>query len=320
MLIVLRMASWKHIKAISYKARRTHTSVFAVKSQEDSPKMLELRPSMAMSQEKQQSVRGLGYNMTYCWSSDTNILVVTFDEKTMVPTVQFVHQHISSLFGSHLQHGCTLLSYDLMFLPAILPITSNVLISHLVMVPTLLDAFISKMENQEYLTMKNQMRDLPLFNVKFISCKHLSFINAYTLAPEILSRFEGQTVVMYNAIMEDATIVKFVANWQKGNFAPNLKFLKLYLNFSHLFHPAVITNSLKIKIFFHSKRPPCFQYPVKNYFGAEETLLKHDLVVTTYVVRETDKVVASISVSEDRFDFCVWEWNETQMKEMGYIE
>ncbi|EFP04665.1 hypothetical protein CRE_31252 [Caenorhabditis remanei] len=173
------------------------------------------------------------------------------------------------------------------------------------------------MENQTYFTMKNKMKKLPLSYMKFLNFPHLNFINAYSLAPEIVLCFESRTAFLYNSKIENSEIDEFVICWQEGETVHNLKFMKTHLDSTHLFNPDTITSSVDIRKFSPLHEPPCFQFPVIEFFGAQETLQKHDLTMNTYVVRETDQIISSISISEDRFDFCVWELTEKQTARMG---
>ncbi|KAF1749640.1 hypothetical protein GCK72_026108 [Caenorhabditis remanei] len=317
---VIRRVPWKHVKAISYKNRRTHTSVLAVKSQADLTKVLEIRPSKRSSREILHLTASSGFNMTYNLPTDSEALTILFNDHGVNETSLFVHEHLGKLFGKHLQFGCILTSYDMIFLPAVVPITSNVLILHYNVDPEELNGHVANMNEQEYLTISNKMTLLPKNHQKYMTSKSLYFINTGSLAPDILQRFEGQDVVLLEAKCKVRHVIAFVDSWKKGNSSNNLKSLRIQLDSALSFRPETVSNFLKFKHFSVSRDPPRFCRTVRKYFGAEETLEEHDLTISTYVVRDTDKRVASISISEDRFDFCVWNWNERQMMEQGFID
>ncbi|PIC41709.1 hypothetical protein B9Z55_009037 [Caenorhabditis nigoni] len=127
---------------------------------------------------------------------------------------------------------------------------------------------------------------------------------------KVLRYFQGrQAILTCSGSFEIGGLIEFVNRWKSGEALRKLEYLEVVLRFKNRFPKTEILDAIGVKRLDETKQPPSHTVPRIcgwRYFDPNTDPIN----AHTYVVRETDNRVASISVRARSLRFGVW--NETE--------
>ncbi|EGT58611.1 hypothetical protein CAEBREN_16656 [Caenorhabditis brenneri] len=139
--------------------------------------------------------------------------------------------------------------------------------------------------------------DSKFFEIQNIICAHSGNITS-----SLLDRFTGRNLNLTNAVISSNEVVAALRKWTTGESLENLKTIYLHRE-TGLFNLADFLNQLEFKPWDPETRPKMYTYiGFIDYRGPVDCNCEHYLDI----VRETDKKIGSIQISDQYIYFVVW--------------
>ncbi|PIC41914.1 hypothetical protein B9Z55_009166 [Caenorhabditis nigoni] len=129
-----------------------------------------------------------------------------------------------------------------------------------------------------------------------------------------LRNFKGRQATLLKCECGFVELIKFMKRWRSGEALQNLEYLNLSLTFGR--HRNEVLSANWVKRTTATKRPPT--HSVADLSAPEPSYKPHTdpIISRTYIVRETDNRVASVSIQGKTFSFGVWEETEEEFLRM----
>ncbi|PIC41907.1 hypothetical protein B9Z55_009164 [Caenorhabditis nigoni] len=136
---------------------------------------------------------------------------------------------------------------------------------------------------------------------KFYQAESIVLTLNTNLVPPFLRHFQGRQALLICDRWNNLDLTEFMNRWKSGEGSRKLEYLSIR---SRVITRNEVLNAIGVKYIDESKTPPTHKLPklLHSGFGPNtEPIISH-----SYVVRETDNRVASVSIREDTFYFGVW--------------
>ncbi|KAF1768870.1 hypothetical protein GCK72_000683 [Caenorhabditis remanei] len=148
---------------------------------------------------------------------------------------------------------------------------------------------------------------------KFARTTVLDIDRTNRLAEDILSNFEGRQLFINKGIISDTAIIQFLNKWRLNEGYQNLEYLSITVcPFTHPLNPKQIMNSIPINRLDSSAQLPVYQFAKKDW---ARTWRIHKFTSQNYIVRDSDKHVASIIIKENNITFAASNMTEKEFLE-----
>ncbi|CAO4368920.1 unnamed protein product [Caenorhabditis nigoni] len=130
-----------------------------------------------------------------------------------------------------------------------------------------------------------------------------------------LRNFKGRQATLLKCECGFVELIKFMNRWRSGEALQNLEYLNLGLTYGAR-HVNEALSANWVKRTTATKRPPT--HSVADLSAPEPSYKPHTDPITsrTYIVRETDNRVASVSIQGKTFSFGVWKETEEEFLRM----
>ncbi|PIC55163.1 hypothetical protein B9Z55_000552 [Caenorhabditis nigoni] len=128
----------------------------------------------------------------------------------------------------------------------------------------------------------------------------------------MLSIFKGVKLFVRNAFLDESDVVNFMKKWKSGDGYENLEVVRMTVN--NNFHQLFNLNLERSLEAVNGKRfgstPPVFCFRKRK---SVHWYISEQFKSQFYIIRDTDGVVASVSITPESFDFGVWKMTETEL-------
>ncbi|CAO4368787.1 unnamed protein product [Caenorhabditis nigoni] len=149
---------------------------------------------------------------------------------------------------------------------------------------------------------------------KLYQAESISILQNNPTNPVNLGRFQGKQASFRCHTCEIFYLIEFLNRWKSGEAFQNLEHLNIIVNHTDCPLNGVL-NAIGVKYIDLVKTPPTHTLP-KVYFESGHKPNTDPIISHTYVLRETDNRVASISIEGTTFSFGVWNETEEEFLEM----
>ncbi|PIC42597.1 hypothetical protein B9Z55_009624 [Caenorhabditis nigoni] len=132
--------------------------------------------------------------------------------------------------------------------------------------------------------------------------------------PTFLRHFQGRQAFLscyYKWNILD--LIEFMHRWKSGEECRKLEYLKMELSINEIPQDQIL-NALGVKHIDESNTPPTHELPLAFWSGFDPNT--DPIVSHSYVVRNTDNRVASVSIQNNWFCFGVWKETEQEFLRM----
>ncbi|CAO4369369.1 unnamed protein product [Caenorhabditis nigoni] len=130
---------------------------------------------------------------------------------------------------------------------------------------------------------------------------------------DFLRHFQGRQALLECNTCDILDLIEFMNRWKSGEGSRMLEYLNIRKT-SNGIHRNGFLNALRVKNIDESKTPPTHTLP--KLFNAGYGLNTDPIISHSYVVRETDNRVASVSIQGQSFCFGVWNKTEEEFLRM----
>ncbi|PIC41727.1 hypothetical protein B9Z55_009042 [Caenorhabditis nigoni] len=151
---------------------------------------------------------------------------------------------------------------------------------------------------------------------KFYQAESIKIQQDNLSVPVNLGSFQGRQAFFRCDRGRISNLIKFVNRWKSGKAFQRLEYLEIIIDDENIV-PNKILNAIGVKYIDATKTPPTHTLP-KVYFESGHKPNTDPINSRTYVVRETDNRVASISMQWKSLSFGVW--NETEEKFLAMVK
>ncbi|PIC41719.1 hypothetical protein B9Z55_009039 [Caenorhabditis nigoni] len=149
---------------------------------------------------------------------------------------------------------------------------------------------------------------------KFYQAESIRIFQDNPTVPVNLGCFQGKRAFFTCNQGRISDLSEFVNRWKSGEAFQNLEHLEIVIN--HPDYPLNgVLDAIGVKYIDATKIPPTHTLP-KVYFECGHKRNTDPIISHTYVVRETDNRVASISIERKTFSFGVWNKTEEEFLAM----
>ncbi|PIC42337.1 hypothetical protein B9Z55_009450 [Caenorhabditis nigoni] len=133
--------------------------------------------------------------------------------------------------------------------------------------------------------------------------------------PDLLRYFQGKQAFIRCGRCEILNLIEFVNKWKSGEGFQKLEYLEMRICYHEVSQTQVL-NGIGPKYIDASKQPPTHSVPklFRCYVSDQNT---YPIISHSYVVRESDNRVASVSIQETTFFFGVWNKTEEEFLRMA---
>ncbi|KAF1768944.1 hypothetical protein GCK72_000757 [Caenorhabditis remanei] len=217
--------------------------------------------------------------------------------------MKLVYEHIQCLFGRNLDYEVTHYRSckNESFLPTyIKPTRALVYLTDPIELEKLIDWLPSAPE-LKHLEVQDFSSKEPLKSKKFNS--------------GIWSNFQGEYLILENVKFSEHDIIDFLNEWKAGKGSQNLKRVDISLRRKVCLDPLRISNGIGLK----TLRRVFIPYFDQEHERRTNSPFKRIDLFTEYIVRDTDRAVATVYLLTNRIEICFLEKNELEMKRMGFI-
>ncbi|PIC55162.1 hypothetical protein B9Z55_000552 [Caenorhabditis nigoni] len=141
---------------------------------------------------------------------------------------------------------------------------------------------------------------------------NLEIVYYFTHREVMLSIFKGVKLFVRNAFLDESDVVNFMKKWKSGDGYENLEVVRMTVN--NNFHQLFNLNLERSLEAVNGKRfgstPPVFCFRKRK---SVHWYISEQFKSQFYIIRDTDGVVASVSITPESFDFGVWKMTETEL-------
>ncbi|CAO4359823.1 unnamed protein product [Caenorhabditis nigoni] len=237
---------------------------------------------------------------------------LTIIEEDGQSVIQFIHSHLYNFFGSENTYSMLSDGYT-----CHVPFLPNISSSRIFIFDSedVLQRFLEFSPNRHSLAI------VPLidhdYNEEVAQIPNLVTISSEIDMKQLLSDFHGSRLFVETSHqLPESSVVDYLRAWKSGEGYQQLEFVQI-LNVAPTFGPWVVNHAQilekgDMKMFDSSTKNPKLHYwkrPHNNWWTSVQLSSKY------YIIRETDGVVASVSVTPDSFIFGVWKMTETELLE-----
>ncbi|KAF1766521.1 hypothetical protein GCK72_006478 [Caenorhabditis remanei] len=242
-------------------------------------------------------------------------LVAVYDRKSqMEPFLNVIYTHVCNLFGDDVEYR---MLHALCNKDQPKPIYENIKISRIWVWNRdvrEIDEHFSSLPKQKFIqlhmgTMTGRLReDSKIFESEVVDVKDVE--SPIALVIDVLRHFNGQQAILRTEYVDVSEIFQFMNRWKSNQSYQNLMTLE-YTWKTPFFDLDALMESAEIK---HTKSevdPPVYTYDERVYLQ-EQDVFFYEFHSRSYIVREFDRKVASVYISNHRFVFGVWNMTEEE--------
>ncbi|PIC42456.1 hypothetical protein B9Z55_009530 [Caenorhabditis nigoni] len=128
--------------------------------------------------------------------------------------------------------------------------------------------------------------------------------------PAVLRHFQGRQAFLSFAKCEDLELIEFVKRWKSGEAFQKLEYMKIKMTDNKPPRYEVL-NAVGVKYTDKTKQPPTHTL-AKVFITGDCKPYTDPIISHSYVVRESDNRVASVSIHRNELNFGVWNKTEDE--------
>ncbi|PIC42552.1 hypothetical protein B9Z55_009593 [Caenorhabditis nigoni] len=147
---------------------------------------------------------------------------------------------------------------------------------------------------------------------KFWQAESIDLTLCINTVPVFLRNFQGRQAFLRCYDRNTLDLIEFMNRWKSGEQCQKLEYLQIGIEFNNL--PNDLLNENGVKHIDAIKTPPTHTLPKlsKTEYVPNTTPINSH----SYIVRETDNRVASVSIQDKSFCFGVWDKTEEEFLRM----
>ncbi|CAO4366311.1 unnamed protein product [Caenorhabditis nigoni] len=250
-----------------------------------------------------------------CLPTDHKSLTIIADDDQSV--IQFVHSHLYNFFGPEKTYS---VHSDCSYIP-LLPNISSSRLRLFGGKTDILEQFLELSPNHHTLSIyaRAGREEGTGYENKVGRIQNLALVSFGIDMEFLLPSFQGSKLYVETSYLHEPSAIDFLRKWKSGDGYEQLESVQiLNMNFKWKYlvvNPTRLLEQIDLKRFDNSKEPPKFYYWKIHYSITSRYHWWNSEKFSSefYIVRDTDGVVASISVTPNSFNFGVWKMTETEL-------
>ncbi|CAP35121.2 Protein CBG17466 [Caenorhabditis briggsae] len=244
-----------------------------------------------------------------------NLPEACFHPNDKESAIESIHNYFLDLFGDTVE--CQwIANYPDDFIPRLHNLSLCISVGHsYISIEEMeaLETFFASSPVLKHIRLETYTSELFSPESKFYQAESIDLIQHSNTVPTFLRHFQGRQAVFRCSKCDILDLMEFLNRWRSGEGSRKLEYLKIILLSNDIALNEVL-NVNGVKHIDATKTPPRHTFPKvlkPVFFRITDPITSH-----SYIVRDTDNRVASVSIREDTLRFGVWKETEEEFLRM----